>query len=61
MVVTDSGLSLADGKLLTRIWKTTVISEPEEVPPPPVELVEAPSTTSLPSGDIVNPDGSRGK
>lgn len=50
-VVTDSGLIRADGKLLTSIWKTTVMSDPEEV-----ELVEA----CLPSCEMVNPEGSNG-
>lgn len=62
-VVTDSGLILADGKLLTSIWKTTVISDPEVV-----ELVEAPSpplpipppVSCLASREMVNPEGSKG-
>lgn len=63
---TDSGLIFADGELLTKIWNTTVISEPPDLPPPIIPafellLHEAASVSSCrPSGDIVNPDGSNG-
>lgn len=57
-VVTDSKFSLADGKLLTRIWNATVISEPPEDELIGFELVEAPP--GRPSGRMVKPDGRRG-
>lgn len=62
-VVTDSGLIRATGELLTSIWNTTVISEPDDrFPASAFELVEAMSLPPplLPSGMIVNPDGSKG-
>lgn len=63
-VLTVSGLILAVGMLLTRIWKTTVTSEPADddlAAESKLELVDAPSPPPMvPSGDIVNPDGSRG-
>ena len=54
-VLTVSGLILAVGVLPTRIWKTTVTRDPDDL-----ELVEAPPIGLLPSGEIVNPEGSRG-
>ena len=61
-VVTDSIFSLADGKLLTRIWNTTVISEPPELLLCVFELVDAPSPpwSGWPSGEMVKPDGNSG-
>lgn len=60
-VVTDSKFSFADGKLLTRIWNATVISDPPDLLCV-LELLDAPSPpcSPCPSGDTVNPDGSRG-
>jgi len=63
-VVTDSKFSFADGKLLTRIWNATVMSDPPEPPMtlPELVLVEAPppSCSPCPSGEMVKPEGRRG-
>ena len=65
-VATDSMLSLADGKELTRIWNATVTSDPPDLNPMLLllvfELVDAPSPpwSFCPSGEIVNPDGTNG-
>ena len=53
-VSTDSTVSLADGRLLTRIWNATVRRHPAE----PDGGLAAPSAVGGPSGDIANPDGS---
>lgn len=59
-VITDSRLSFADGKLLIRIWKATVTSEPDD-PPIGFELDDAPCPpVDRPSGRMVKPEGRMG-
>lgn len=64
IVVTDSWLSFAEGKLLTRIWNATVINDPAEraTTPCKLELEEAPMPllSGRPSGEMVKPEGRRG-
>jgi hypothetical protein len=61
-VATDSALSLDDGRLLTRIWKATVTTQPGGDASGAAALLDAPASPEpgRPSGRMAKPDGSSG-